>query len=64
MMRSFKQFFFPFQASLIDTPTLKIHLQQLLDIIGSDATEGACEKAAHAVFSGLLDHSVPLICHG
>ncbi|XP_060608592.1 uncharacterized protein LOC132760581 isoform X4 [Ruditapes philippinarum] len=51
-------------TSLIDTPTLKIHLQQLLDIIGSDATEGACEKAAHAVFSGLLDHSVPLICHG
>jgi hypothetical protein len=62
-MRKVLKLHFLFQASLIDTPTLKLHLQQLLDIIGSDATEGACEKAGHTVFSGLMHHSVPLICH-
>ncbi|XP_045170376.1 uncharacterized protein LOC123532848 [Mercenaria mercenaria] len=49
--------------SLVNQTTIKQDLQAMIDIIGSDPTEQACEQAGHKYLSGLLDHSVPLLCH-
>ena len=48
----------------LNTTILKADIQIMLDVIGTDATEQACEQEGHKLFSqGLLSHSVPLICH-
>ncbi|XP_060561621.1 uncharacterized protein LOC132721350 [Ruditapes philippinarum] len=50
--------------SLFDLNTLKCDVQIMLDVLGSDPTEQACEKECHVLIKdGLLDHSCPLICH-
>ncbi|XP_060608684.1 uncharacterized protein LOC132760638 isoform X6 [Ruditapes philippinarum] len=50
-------------SNLVNLDTIKKDLQLMIDVVGSDPTEQACEQAGHKILSGLLDHSVPLICH-
>jgi hypothetical protein len=52
-----------FAVAAVNTDTIKQDLQLMIDVVGSDPTEQACEQAGHKYLSGLLDHSVPLICH-
>ncbi|KAL3831590.1 hypothetical protein ACJMK2_023327 [Sinanodonta woodiana] len=50
-----------------DTTHLKQTVQTLLDVVGTDATEGLCETECHTLLtdpSSFLHHSCPLICHG
>jgi hypothetical protein len=50
-------------VAAVNSDTIKQDLQLMIDVVGSDPTEQACEQAGHKYLSGLLDHSVPLICH-
>ncbi|KAL3831698.1 hypothetical protein ACJMK2_023419 [Sinanodonta woodiana] len=50
-----------------DVTHLKQTLQTMVNVLGSDTTEGACEKECHTLLtdpSSLLHHSCGLICHG
>ncbi|XP_053392491.1 uncharacterized protein LOC123562747 [Mercenaria mercenaria] len=62
-----KRFFIPgFDInSLFDLDTLKCDVQKLLDVVGSDPTEQACETECHHMLNEgtLLDHGCPLVCH-
>ncbi|KAL4222533.1 hypothetical protein ACF0H5_018572 [Mactra antiquata] len=59
-----KRFFLDSISGLISTDVLKQDLQIMLDLLGSDPTEQACEaEAAKLLGTGLIQHSVPLICH-
>jgi hypothetical protein len=51
------------KASLVDVTTLKADLQAMVDVLGSDPTEQACEQYCHKFLTGLLEHSCPLLCH-
>jgi hypothetical protein len=62
-VKSTKTFFFIITVNLVNLNTIKQDLQLMIDVVGSDPTEQACEQAGHKYLSGLLDHSVPLICH-
>ncbi|XP_053373133.1 uncharacterized protein LOC123532217 [Mercenaria mercenaria] len=59
-----KRFVLDTILSLVDADTFKADLQKMVDTLGSDPTEKACEQYGHTYLTGLLDHSVPLICHG
>ncbi|XP_060551068.1 uncharacterized protein LOC132760638 isoform X7 [Ruditapes philippinarum] len=58
-----KRFVLDTLLAAVNTDTIKQDLQLMIDVVGSDPTEQACEQAGHKYLSGLLDHSVPLICH-
>ncbi|KAL3831591.1 hypothetical protein ACJMK2_023328 [Sinanodonta woodiana] len=50
-----------------DTTHLKQTVQTLLDVVGTDATEGLCETECHTLLTDpthVLHYSCPLICHG
>jgi hypothetical protein len=47
-----------------DFTNVKCNLQKMVNVIGSDPTEAACEKECHLLIKdGLLNHSCPLFCH-
>ncbi|KAL4222535.1 hypothetical protein ACF0H5_018574 [Mactra antiquata] len=51
-------------GNIISIEQLKQDLQIMLDLLGSDPTEQACEvEAAKLLGDGLIQHSVPIICH-
>ncbi|KAL4222234.1 hypothetical protein ACF0H5_018271 [Mactra antiquata] len=51
--------------SLFDLDALKCDVQIILDVVGSDPTEAACELECHRLITegSVLDHGCPLVCH-
>ncbi|XP_060552285.1 uncharacterized protein LOC132713652 [Ruditapes philippinarum] len=51
--------------SLFDLDSLKCDVQIILDVVGSDPTEAACEGECHKLVQdgNVLNYGCPLICH-
>ena len=49
----------------VDLDSLKCDVQIILDVVGSDPTEAACENECHKVVQdgNVLNYGCPLICH-
>ena len=49
----------------VDLPSLQKDLQVMVDVLGSDPTEMACEAECHKVLTQghVLNYGCPLICH-
>ena len=50
----------------VDMDTLKTDLQIMLDVVGSDPAEQACENECHNLLKTghVLNYSCPFVCHG
>ena len=50
---------------LVDYTSLKADLQIMLDQLGSDPTEAACEAECHNLLTQghVLNYGCPLVCH-
>jgi len=50
---------------LVDLDTLKCDVQIMLDVLGSDPSEAACETECHKLISEgtVVTYGCPLICH-
>ena len=50
---------------LVDYTSLKADLQIMLDQLGSDPTEAACEAECHKLLTQghVLNYGCPLVCH-
>ena len=50
---------------VVDTSNLKTDLQIMLDVLGSDPTETACEAECHKILQQghVLNYGCPLVCH-
>merc|ERR1711860_263233 len=53
-------------TSLFDLDTLKCDIQLMLDVLGTDPTEQACEAECHKLLQQghILNYGCPLVCHG
>lgn len=49
----------------VDLSSLKCDVQIILDVVGSDPTEAACEQECHKLVSegNVLNYGCPLVCH-
>ena len=49
----------------VDFSTLKADLQIMVDVLGSDPTETACEQECHKLLSSghVLNYGCPFVCH-
>ncbi|XP_053373131.1 uncharacterized protein LOC123532221 [Mercenaria mercenaria] len=59
-----KRFVLDTLLSIVNVDIFRHDLQCMVDKLGSDPTEQQCEEYGHSYLTGLLDHSVALICHG
>ncbi|XP_053392490.1 uncharacterized protein LOC123562749 isoform X2 [Mercenaria mercenaria] len=52
-------------SSIFDLDTLKCDVQILLDVVGTDPAEQACETECHKLITdgNVLNHGCPLVCH-
>ena len=50
----------------VDLSNLKCDIQLMLDVLGSDPTEAACEDECHKLLTQghVLNYGCPLVCHG
>ncbi|XP_052811997.1 uncharacterized protein LOC128239407 [Mya arenaria] len=53
-------------GNIFDLATLRCDIQLMLDILGADPTEQACEAECHKLISEgtVFTYGCPLICHG
>ncbi|KAK3581995.1 hypothetical protein CHS0354_030947 [Potamilus streckersoni] len=59
--------FFLGPLTSFNTTHLKETVQTLLNVVGTDATEGLCETECHTLMTDpthFLHYSCPLVCHG
>ncbi|ESO99808.1 hypothetical protein LOTGIDRAFT_201103 [Lottia gigantea] len=58
-----KRFFIDNFKHLFDLNTLKQHVQDIANKVGSDSSEAACEKECHVIVKAdILGSGCPLIC--
>lgn len=50
---------------IVDLSTLKADLQIMVDVLGSDPTEVACEAECHKLLATghVLNYGCPFVCH-
>ena len=50
----------------VDVENLKQDLQLILDVVGSDPAEQACENECHVLLKDghVLNYACPFVCHG